>query len=681
MPRSNLETLYLLLLDDNSQRSQSVIRLLREAGFGIRSERIDNLSGLEKSLQGSQWDVCIASENLEHLAQEQAIQTIFSYQSDVAILWLTDNQPDLPLLAQQLEQGISDCISLQQSEHLKQVVRREFENLRVRRLCQTEHVRANEAEARCEQLLSNSSLAISYLTDGMHIHANNTYCELFGIEDIEELTCLPVMDLVAREDQKRLAEHLRHPDQQLQVSETFMMHSADGSRNFLSEITFSSSVFESESCIQLQLQTGNSSLISHDLLDDGRCQHKNNFLEKLETLLERNPTGWIVLTSPDQIEDVREKYGELAADHQLHALQNLLDQELPHEYEFCRLNDGHLIVLIPNENRESVTELFCKLYEKADELLIDTGDTTLTVNAHFGMVSLSSAKNVVELTKHAGQALKLSIEKKTPIEILAHKPIASDNNDVDPAMVQMIFDAMTNQDMFLNYQPIVSLHGTPAETYEAYLRLKNPEGDMVSPGNFFPTAIKAGICDQLDLWILEKLCHQLKKEQDKGRQIRLFMIVSGQSYNSPVLAEKAQQLTNTLEIPPRSLVFQFNEEEVAKQLSKARTLNLQLRQYGFKTALNHFGLSEDPKAILKHMDVDFVKFHGEFTRQLGDEKGSKDRFRSLLDQVHSSECASVIPQVEDASTLAQLWQYGVNYIQGYYLQPPHQQLDYDFDEN
>ncbi len=37
-----------------------------------------------------------------------------------------------------------------------------------------------------------------------------------------------------------------------------------------------------------------------------------------------------------------------------------------------------------------------------------------------------------------------------------------------------------------------------------------------------------------------------------------------------------------------------------------------------------------------------------------------------------------MPFVESASVLATLWQAGVNYIQGYYLQGPSQSMDYDF---
>ena len=39
---------------------------------------------------------------------------------------------------------------------------------------------------------------------------------------------------------------------------------------------------------------------------------------------------------------------------------------------------------------------------------------------------------------------------------------------------------------------------------------------------------------------------------------------------------------------------------------------------------------------------------------------------------------TVVPMVENANILSTLWQAGANYIQGYYLQEPSTEMDYDF---
>lgn len=39
---------------------------------------------------------------------------------------------------------------------------------------------------------------------------------------------------------------------------------------------------------------------------------------------------------------------------------------------------------------------------------------------------------------------------------------------------------------------------------------------------------------------------------------------------------------------------------------------------------------------------------------------------------------TIVPMVENTAQLTALWQCGANYIQGYYLQEPHPEMDYDF---
>ena len=55
-----------------------------------------------------------------------------------------------------------------------------------------------------------------------------------------------------------------------------------------------------------------------------------------------------------------------------------------------------------------------------------------------------------------------------------------------------------------------------------------------------------------------------------------------------------------------------------------------------------------------------------------------EEVQTLLDEIHNRDKHSIIPMVEEAAMLAALWPMNVHYIQGYYLQRPSIQMDYDF---
>jgi EAL domain-containing protein (putative c-di-GMP-specific phosphodiesterase class I) len=53
----------------------------------------------------------------------------------------------------------------------------------------------------------------------------------------------------------------------------------------------------------------------------------------------------------------------------------------------------------------------------------------------------------------------------------------------------------------------------------------------------------------------------------------------------------------------------------------------------------------------------------------------------LFAEIHKHDINSIVPKIEHSEILAALWELGVNYIQGYYLQAPLDDMDYSFDSD
>jgi EAL domain-containing protein (putative c-di-GMP-specific phosphodiesterase class I) len=57
------------------------------------------------------------------------------------------------------------------------------------------------------------------------------------------------------------------------------------------------------------------------------------------------------------------------------------------------------------------------------------------------------------------------------------------------------------------------------------------------------------------------------------------------------------------------------------------------------------------------------------------------QLKDLHDLITAHKAKTVATGVEDANTLAILWNAGVNYIQGYFLQEPSEIIAYDFTQS
>ena len=97
-------------------------------------------------------------------------------------------------------------------------------------------------------------------------------------------------------------------------------------------------------------------------------------------------------------------------------------------------------------------------------------------------------------------------------------------------------------------------------------------------------------------------------------------------------------------------------------------------------AINRFGVAENAKQLLNHLDISYARIHSRYVKELVETGNASDKLLEVLTEIHSNDINSIVPQIEHAEVLASLWELGVNYIQGYYLQAPLDEMAYNFDD-
>ena len=127
------------------------------------------------------------------------------------------------------------------------------------------------------------------------------------------------------------------------------------------------------------------------------------------------------------------------------------------------------------------------------------------------------------------------------------------------------------------------------------------------------------------------------------------------------------------------MVFQISTQEAETHIKRAQALANELNKLNCHVSLSRFGDSEETNALLQHIQLHYVKLDAHFTKSISTPHG-KTQLAKTLEWVHKHNVNSVISFVENAPTLATLWQMGAHYAQGFYLQPPMETMDYDFSQ-
>jgi diguanylate cyclase (GGDEF)-like protein/PAS domain S-box-containing protein len=678
------KTIRLLILEDSQNEAERLVSLFRNAGQATRVHRLTSSEDLAEVLQQT-WDLLINAPTSVNLDPSETISAIRKQAKDIPIIQLIEGN-DADAITEALALGAHGALPQGEDEWLILIANRELANLEERRARRSSELALREAEKRCQLLLESSVDAIAYVHDGMHIYANRAYLELFGYEDVEELECMPMIDLIASSDQSAFKSFLKNYQSLHGSAELACGGVRADSSGFKASMHFSPASYDGEPCIQavIRAESDNAELeklreISSQDLVTG-LYNRNHFLESLDGAVERAVNAGkgssLAYIRIDRFASLQAEIGLGDSDRLLAELAQLLRERFQDNAELARFGDDAFAVLMAEATPTQLEQPLIELLRKVEGHLFDVGGRTIQTSLSIGVAALdeqtAKARDVIDRAHRCAEELTdgNALRVYDPARELA----AAANRGNVLAMLQQ---ALEKNSFRLLFQPIISLRGDSHEHYEVLLRLLDSEGAEVPQGEFLDAAKEAGLATKIDRWVLLNSIKLLAGHRSKGHSTRLMVHLSGSSLQDPSLLSWLGVALKASKLPPDSLVFQLDEQDAVAYLRQAKALTQGLTALGCHVALSQFGCVLNPFNTLKHLNAEFVKIDGSYTQDLSRQE-NQESLKQLLADLHEQAKQTIVPFVDSATVLATLWQAGVGYIQGQYLQGPSQSMDYNF---
>ena len=355
------------------------------------------------------------------------------------------------------------------------------------------------------------------------------------------------------------------------------------------------------------------------------------------------------------------------------------------------------IILIADGNPAGLElqQLTAALEEKALDtpvlVIADTIDESVRCQALKAgakdAVSLQSPELLALIVKREISSTKISTTDTAASQAVVQSDAVT--SEVDPATLSKeerrwydrIQTALDNNHFVTVYQPIVNLAAEPAENYEILLRMLDEQGEEIAPGAFMGSAEKAGLMTAIDRWVVSNAIHALIERQKEKSNTRFFIKLSSSSLRDSSLEAWLSEQLLAAKLPESSLVFEITETDAAKNLPQAQALTKTLKQLGCQVALDHAGLAGEAKEVWAGLNLDYIKIAGQLIRNVAKNSEDQATVSYIAAFAKSKNILTIAQFVQDATVLAYLWQQGVNYIQGYYLQRPDTVLNYDFSQD
>ena len=690
-----VEALQLLVIESTSNDVEALLNRLRNEGVAIESRHLSGMEELDKSLREDPWDLLLCASNVPGIDIAPVVEMARAQANDIPVVVIHDRESDKARLAvvEALAAGARDAVHSGDSEHLKLVLRREIESLGTRRDVNRWRNALSEREERWRAMLQASRDPIAYVFDGMHIHANPTYLDMFGYDSIDELAGLPILDLVVAEDQSRFKDFMRaHMKGESEGSSIEVAGlRSDGNRLDI-RMELSPATYEGELCWQVVVrdQSENNEvraqleyLKKHDPLTG--LYNRQYFMSMLEKAVVGGAgadTGRMLFyLELDNFNVLKETIGIGATDTLIAEIARALLGRVPEGGVLSRFGDSVFTLMMQVPHIRAAWDVAEELRGAVGERIVDVSGNSVTSTCSIGICPMLSRARAPETVLGNAQHSCRTARKQGGNRIEIHFPSgsmpAAAKTNVESAG-KVVAQALDNGRLSMLYQPIVNLHEDNMEVYEVYVRIVGESGRPLSEASIFSDDVDAKIVTKLDQWVIERVIGLMANRQRGGHDTHFFVKLSEQAIvDENMLLFISKQLRNA-QISGKCLVLKVSEASAMSQVKNVKAFIKGLKQLDCRAALEHFGTGLTSFNTLRHVPVDYLKIDAGLVHTLATDHESQSAVRSIVDMARSLRKHVVAVGVEDAATLAMLWDMGVHFAQGDGIQVPSESLEWDF---
>ncbi len=601
------------------------------------------------------------------------------------------HRPDLPVIAVQprvseesiaaaMEAGASDLVSLGNQARLQSVAIREMQRCRQSRDLREMQESAQELERQVEALVKDSVDSLLHVQEGIITDANPAWLELMGYEADTDMLGTPALDVFDEADHLTVKGALAACMMGNWSGHTLelKMRKTDGSL-VATQIQLERAIFDDEPCVRISVEIDTAKAAeTPQKIVDGSAHHpltgfyrRQRFLTEIEERLAQPVKGGLrvlAYVKPDSIHKVREQIGPISSDDLLLEFAKILQEHARKDDLYGQFGGDLFMVLMPRGTFRDAIAWAENLAAAINSRVFEVGEKSISISCTVGLAKyLVTDEDVADLVLRAQKAYQLGVKSGgNTVSSPQLEQSEADDRRGDTSQVKQIKSALMRDNFRLVYQPVASLHDPREHIFAALLRMLDEDGREIMPNVFLPAASRHGMMKSIDRWVIATAIRFCKQQ----RQCRIFVRLSVNSILDTTLFEWIKQQVEGSGIDPSLLVFQITENDAENNLKPTKDLATSLTQIRCCFAIEHFGLGSQPLQILEHIPVDFIKIDGSLMEGITTDKQLQEKVKGYVNGAISRNISTVAERVEDANTMAVLWQIGLQYIQGFYVQGP-----------
>ena len=386
----------------------------------------------------------------------------------------------------------------------------------------------------------------------------------------------------------------------------------------------------------------------------------------------------IIMLDLDNFKDVNDSLGHNIGDRLLIECAKRINSTLRNNDIVARLGgDEFIIGLVGTSSGNQINRIAQNLSERlAQPYLIEHKKIHCTSSMGIAVYN-QDANSINTLLRNADQAM-YAAKAKGRNHIHFFTPEMRIKFIKRMEIIKDLRTALSQQQFYMMYQPIVDLSDNTINKAEALIRWLHPKKGLIAPQDFIPIAEETGLIVDISEWVFNQVTQQLKYwRQTYNPNFVISINTSPVQYRN-----EGQQIiawTNSLlaqNIAPQALVIEITENLLMENPADVAKILSKVRKKGIGVSIDDFGTGFCSLSYLKQFTIDYLKIDQSFIKNMTDNTKDAALCEAIIVMSNKLNINVIAEGIETEQQKQFLQKNNCQYGQGFLLSKPLTSLDF-----
>jgi len=415
-------------------------------------------------------------------------------------------------------------------------------------------------------------------------------------------------------------------------------------------------------------------LANHDSLTGLFNRRRLNDVLRREvmSIMHKNHSSALLFIDLDQFKYINDACGHPAGDRLICKVADELQRSIRRDDVIARFGGDEFVILVRKVDIVGAKASAETILTNMRRLAHIEGEQVFHVHCSIGVAMMADDNlHHDELINQADIACREAKSAgRNRMRIYSRGKGEDDRDKTDVGWMNCLREALDEDKFEIRFQPINNILTGETTHHELLIRLRAEDGKYVSPDAFLPSAVRFGLMNEIDFWMIRNAAMAYAKYSSPANPLRFSINLSANAFENDDLTSYVEETFKRYEVQPSDIVFEITESLAVRRPLQVDRQIATLRDLGCEFALDDFGTGYSSFGYLQKLQFDYIKIDGTFVQDLPNNPVDQKMIKLIAEVAKEAGMQTIAEYVRNVESLELLAELGVDLAQGFFVGRP-----------